>query len=214
MKRIAIHVVDGLIVVCLALAIFLFSRPSSPIRIAWSRFETQRRQVQAAARLWPALVAQSTPLAGETSEVQIIEIADYGCPFCRKAQPAIDSAVAQGLRLAFLNYPLPEHPHADGAALAAICAAKAGAFLRMHDDLIRSNTWQVDADWNREATAVGIDTSTFAMCVRDPNSRRALDAARGWADSMFVQGTPTFVSHSNVLTGVLTVRQLVELGRD
>ena len=57
--------------------------------------------------------------------VVLIEFADYECPYCRKVHPELkklqqefgDNAV-----MAFKDFPLPAHPHAEKTAEAARCA--------------------------------------------------------------------------------------------
>ena len=64
--------------------------------------------------------------------VTVVEFADFECPFCRSAQPAltgIEAVYAGDLRLVFKHFPLTSiHPHARAAAVAAECAGEQGKF--------------------------------------------------------------------------------------
>ena len=62
----------------------------------------------------------------------IVEWADYECPFCGRAAPALDKlfkAFPGKIRLVFKNYPLSIHQNSEIAARAAVAAGQAGQVL-------------------------------------------------------------------------------------
>jgi protein-disulfide isomerase len=99
------------------------------------------------------------------------------------------------LQLAILSYPIPSHPQARGAALAALCAENAGRLRQMHSTLLSSTGWRQDSNWVREALSVGIeDSDAFVSCISSPETQGRLATQMAWADSLRSIGTPTFVS--------------------
>jgi protein-disulfide isomerase len=86
------------------------------------------------------------------------------------------------VRIAFRNYPLPQHKHAEEAAKAAEAADKQGKFWEMHDYIYahqdelekpefqdaKFGTWakEIGLNWNQFASAIGSD-GVIDRLVRD-----------------------------------------------
>jgi protein-disulfide isomerase len=202
---------DCLTFVVLCTAAYIFSRP---LRERWTRHRQDVAAARAARREWDGLKAVASALNNDTATTQVVEISDYECPFCRKTSAAVDSAVKSGLRVSYLNYPLPIHPQAEGAALAAICAESAGRFREMHARLMSTSIWQRDSNWTREASAAGVeDLRAFGECMKGTAAMRRLSRERALADSIGVQGTPLFVSRETIHRGVASSADLLALER-
>src|SRR5262249_6963031 len=75
----------------------------------------------------PRVVVEAVgPTLGKAdAPITIIAFSDYECPFCRRAEPTVKSVLQQygdKVRLVYREYPLPNHPHAEKASEAALCA--------------------------------------------------------------------------------------------
>lgn len=190
----------------------MLARPASPLRAAWTHYRVTREQAAASRRLWSQVAAIATPLGVQHGAIEVVEVADYDCPFCRRVAPVVDSAIAAGLRIGYLDFPLPEHPNSKGAAVAGLCADRLGFFRSMHDRLLGSNLWPADSNWLREASQAGLaSVGPFSECMRDKTVRAHLALSMALADSLQVQGTPTFVANGRVHTGTITLAQLMAL---
>src|SRR5215210_392488 len=84
-----------------------------------------------------------------TAPLWVIEVSDFQCPFCRQwheqtYQKLRDEFVRTGkVRLAYVNFPLAQHAHAQPAAEAAMCAGAQGRFWERHDARFTSQEkWQ------------------------------------------------------------------------
>jgi thiol-disulfide isomerase/thioredoxin len=79
----------------------------------------------------------STPVRGAPmAPITIVEFSDFECPYCGAAHPLLKETLREfegKVRLAFKHYPLPSHPRAVPAALAAEAARMQGKFWEMHD---------------------------------------------------------------------------------
>jgi protein-disulfide isomerase len=128
----------------------------------------------------------------------IIEYSDFQCPYCgRFAKLTLPdlrrSYIDTGKVLfAFRHFPLEEiHKFALGAAEAAECAGRQGAFWKMHDlNFADQETLQEDVLAAR-AQSLGIDVGAFDRCLHGP----ALEIIRTdlrTGESLDVTGTPTF----------------------
>jgi len=203
------HVLDVLIVGLFALAGFIQLQPGSWLRERWTAHRAEARVEGAARTHWPELKLMSTPLYHGSGSPEVVEIGDYECPFCRLSEAAVDSAVRSGVRVSFLNLPETIHLHARGAALAAICARKVGAFASMHEHLMTTSAWQGDSDWASIARTSGIsDTSQFTACTRAAETASTLARELELDQQLNVRGTPTFVTSGAIHEGVITFQEL------
>jgi protein-disulfide isomerase len=125
--------------------------------------------------------------------VTIVEWADYQCPACGAAAPRLDAAMKahpNDVRVVFKHYPLASHPLADGAARAAVAAAKQGKFWVMHD-LMYKNQDKLDEHGLKElAVEAGLDLATFIQDSRDEATRQVIMADMREADRLGLRGTP------------------------
>src|SRR5271167_1197571 len=72
--------------------------------------------------------------------VQVIEFADYQCPYCQKVNPDLNKLIdeyAGKVAVVYRDFPLPMHPHAEKAAEAARCAGQQGKFWAYHNLLFQ-----------------------------------------------------------------------------
>ncbi len=103
--------------------------------------------------------------------VTLVEFSDYQCPYCRQAHATVtqvEKKYAGKLRLVMKQYPLPFHPQARPAALAAIAARMQGKYWEMHDRLFGSSP-QLDPDsLERYAQEIGLDVARWKRDQQDP----------------------------------------------
>jgi NhaA family Na+:H+ antiporter len=169
---------------------------------------------------WAAF-AQSTERIGPppgSVPVTIVEFADFQCPFCRKAAGVLDSVLSDHrgqISLVWRNTPLDQHHYAMGAARAALCATRQGAFPAFHDQLFAHADSLGRIPWTRFASAAGVHSlDAFAACLRDTLAFPEL--ARDTADAMRlgVVGTPTFLINDLLVVGNVgrdSIERLVRL---
>lgn len=192
-------------VLVILLVAYALLRPTGPLggRIAdWSQ---ARRRDRTLASSWQR-VASGDRLDTLAERVRLVEFSDYECPYCRQQHALLSASIARGATrgIVFRHLPLAIHPRARGAALASICAARAGRFLEMHNRLFTTTAWIADTNWTREALAVGItDTATFSSCLRGAPAEARLASDIALARELGVRGTPSFVTPRDYYEGVL-----------
>jgi protein-disulfide isomerase len=144
------------------------------------------------------------PVLGKAgAPVTMIEFSDYQCPFCRRAEQTVKLIREQykdQLRLVFKDYPLPFHPRAMPSAIAARCAGEQGKYWEYHDKLFAGSSLE-QADFERYAKDLGLDTKKFAECLKSPKVREAIEADAKQGASVGVSGTPAFFINGRVITG-------------
>lgn len=127
----------------------------------------------------------------------LVEFVDYQCPFCAHAELHVLTALRDslpGLRRVVRHFPLDNHPHAVPAAAAAECAgAQTGSIARMHHLLYQVQDSIGLVPWSALAVRAGVrDTSAFRACMASGTTLARIAADRALADSLALDGTPTF----------------------
>ncbi len=125
--------------------------------------------------------------------VTIVEWADFECPFCGMASPALGKIVKQygdKVRIVFKNYPLSSHEHSEEAARAAVAAGMQGKFWQLHD-LMFANQQQLDEKGIEGlAKQVGLDLVKFKADQKSEAVADSVAADRKQAEKLGLRGTP------------------------
>jgi protein-disulfide isomerase len=162
-----------------------------------------------------------------TAPVWLVEVSDFQCPFCKqwhdRTYPDIlREYIRPGIvRMAYVNFPLGQHPHAMPAAEAAMCAAAQNKFWPMHDALFNTqDRWgplpDAHAMFDSLARSVGVDTAAWRKCVQSGVTQRLINADRGRGLQAGVGSTPTFFVGNEPITGAAPIedfRQAIERAR-
>lgn len=211
-RRRRVSLLDGATVLILLFAVFAATRSGTPLRAQFDAYLAERRVTTAAREAWPSLSVLAAPLYDGKTSPDIVEISDYECPFCRAAQPVVDSARTRGLRIAMLHLPGPSHHRAAPAALAALCAEASGLFAAQHAFLMQTDAWLRDTSGVAFSAAIrGSRASRLAECVASPAPAARLAQHIALAQRLRIEGTPTFVSPRGVVVGVPSLNALVAL---
>lgn len=151
----------------------------------------------AAPMAWPSLRPAPDVPAGvrayyEPNKINVVEFADFECPYCRGLFPRLKALLAlRADRVHFvrLNMPLDSHPHAHGAALAALCAEpdKAEAFAEF---LFTTEDLSSQAI-GRAAVALGMNREAFEACRAAPSTAEKLEHEKTLLREIGLQGLPT-----------------------
>ena len=135
------------------------------------------------------------------AKVVIIEYADYNCPGCKVADPAIKAAVdtyKNDVLLVMRNFPLPTlHPNARAAAAAAEAAGLQDKYLEMHNRLYETSTsWQSlsiqkrSQAFDQYATEIGLDIKKFRTDMESDSIKSKINYDVALGKKAGVTGTP------------------------
>ena len=149
--------------------------------------------------------AGNSPARGPANApIEMIEFADFQCPFCLAAAPTVKKVLdtyGDRIRFVYRNFPLQSHPNARPAAEAAQCANEQGKFWPYHDRLFADPGKLADADLKKAATELGLDGARFNKCVDDHKYQSVVDADAKAGGEAGVSGTPAFFINGRLLTG-------------
>ena len=150
--------------------------------------------------------APSHGLAG--APITLVEFGDFECPFCMRVQTtlhALEQAYPGQIRFVFKQNPLPIHPHARLAAIAALAADRQGKFWEYSEQLYANPNALDRRSLVRQATVLGLDTKRFSADLDDRSLSDLVDADAAEAKRLDIHGTPTFFVNGRRLTGAQPV---------
>ncbi|MFA5047442.1 MAG: thioredoxin domain-containing protein [Patescibacteria group bacterium] len=140
----------------------------------------------------------------------IVEFADFECPVCAQAFPAIreiSQKYQNDVLYIFRQYPVG----ADNSMLAAqasLCANEQGKFWNLHDRLfIDQNNIATDDDFKNILIASGLDLDQLSACLSQEKYRTEVLEDMQDALNLNVQGTPTFFVNGNKVEGAVPADQ-------
>ena len=139
-------------------------------------------------------------LGDPKAKLGIVEFSDYQCPYCRRFYlqtfPQLQKSYIDGGKLALLvkNFPLDFHPHAMNAALAMNCFGEQDAkkFWDIQEELFSHQDRLGQAFYKELVKKYGLNQKKFESCVGDAEQKKRVNDDLKYAQSLGVQGTPTF----------------------
>ena len=159
-------------------------------------------------------LGDSPSLGQTTAPVVLVEFTDFQCPYCKRAHDGVLAGLkkkyvdAGKLRLVSRNLPLPFHPNAEPAALAALCAGEQGQFWAMRDRLFENTEALSRQDFLKAAEALKLDTQAFTACLDAKRPAPQIASDKQDAAAAGITGTPTFVigrAAGDKVTGLLMI---------
>ena len=129
----------------------------------------------------------------------LVEFTDFECPYCKDVH---DQALAQltkkyvetgKLRLISRNLPLPFHPNAATAAVAALCAHDQQQFWPMREKLFATSKSLNRTNYLRAAEELKLDANSFRECLDKKSYAERVQKELHDALSAGINSTPSFV---------------------
>jgi protein-disulfide isomerase len=154
---------------------------------------------------------ENAPRRGaQNAPVQIVEFADYQCPYCQKVNPDLSKLqedFGSKVAVVFMDFPLPAHPAAEKAAEAARCAGAQGKFWEFHDALFQNKKFEL-AELKEQARAFRLDTASFDKCLDTGEQASAVQKDVAQGQHLGLTGTPSFFVNGHFLSGAVGYRKL------
>jgi len=167
----------GITLLILFAAITIMSKPSKPL--------TKE-----------ALIPDSAPTRGnKNANVWLVEFSDFQCPACKLFANVVDDlakAYPDTLFIAYRHFPLPQHPFAKKAAIAAEAAGKQGKFWDMDRLLFTNQETLSETKVVELATSLNLDMTAFASGSGDSTIQSKIDMDVAYGNSIGINATPTF----------------------
>lgn len=149
-------------------------------------------------------------LGSEKAPVQIVEFADYECPYCQKVNDdlrRLREQFGEQVSLVYVDFPLPSHPLAARAAEAARCAGAQGKFWEYHDALFQTKRLQV-SELKLQARTLKLDTARFDQCLDGGEQIAVVKKDVQEARRLGLEGTPSFFINGHFMSGSIGYEKL------
>lgn len=159
----------------------------------------------------------TAPTSGpKDAKVTIVEFSDFQCPYCAKGADllkAIKKKYGNKVRVAFKNFPLPFHNHAEKAAVAGLCANEQStdAFWKLHDSMFAHQDSLDEAGLKKLAKNVGIKMDAFEKCLAENRHLDRVKADMEEGRKIKVKSTPTFFVNGQLINGAQPMEVFAEL---
>jgi protein-disulfide isomerase len=157
-------------------------------------------------------VGDAPRLGPENAPVQIVEFADYECPYCQKVNEDLKKVREQfgdQVSMVYKDFPLPMHPLAGRAAEAARCAGVQGKFWEFHDSLFQTKKLQIP-DLKQEARTLQLDAARFDHCLDSGEQIPTVKKDAQEGQRLGLQGTPSFFVNGHFMSGAIGYAKLRE----
>lgn len=105
------------------------------------------------------------------------------------------------MRIVYRDFPLPNHPQAQPAAEAALCAHDQGKFWEYHDRLFENQRALATDNLKQYARDLGLDTGAFDQCLDSRKFREDVMQDYREGSQLGVNATPTFFINGRFLSG-------------
>ncbi|MBV9573759.1 MAG: thioredoxin domain-containing protein [Acidobacteriales bacterium] len=154
--------------------------------------------------------AGSPRLGPKDAPVQVVEFADYECPYCQKVNlylQKLHQEFGDKVAIVFKDFPLPMHSHAAKAAVAARCADKQGKFWEYHDALFISKKLLV-ADLKQQARTLHLAGASFDKCMDTDEPIELIRKDSNEGLQLGIEGTPSFFANGHFMSGAISYAQL------
>jgi protein-disulfide isomerase len=143
--------------------------------------------------------------------VTLVVFSDFQCPFCARVEPTlkqVEQAYGPRVRIAWKHKPLPFHPNAMPAALAAEAAREQGQFWAMHDKMFAAQQELSPAAYERWARELGLDLGRFRAALGSEKLKARVQEDDQLASRLGIDGTPTMAVNGELVVGAVPFENL------
>jgi protein-disulfide isomerase len=148
---------------------------------------------------------KGAPIKGaKDALVTIVQFSDYQCPFCSRVEPTINKVMDEykgKVRVAWRDLPLPFHPNAKPAAVAARAAGDQGKFWEMHDKIFADQQHLDRPTYEKYAEELGLNMGKFKAALDANKGTEAIEADSAAGGKIGARGTPAFFINGKFLSG-------------
>jgi protein-disulfide isomerase len=166
----------------------------------------------------PSAVYRKVPVRADdpargpaNAKLTVVLFSDFQCPFCGRVEPTLkqlEQAYPGQLRIVWKHQPLPMHPDAMPAALAAEAAREQGKFWPMHDKIFENQRALDAGTLARHAKEIGLDTRRFEQAVQSKKHEARVQEDMKLGSSVGANGTPTLFFNCRQLVGAQPLERM------
>ena len=156
----------------------------------------------------------SIVIGNPDGDVTLVEFYDYRCPYCREMHAKVAALIARDpkLRVVLKQYPIKDYPGETPVSLisakAALAAEKQEKFVAFHDALFKAEPPLTEQRVYSLAASVGLNVARLKKDMNAPVVTQHVRETLLLADTLGIDGTPTFIVGDVLIPGVVEVEVL------
>jgi protein-disulfide isomerase/uncharacterized membrane protein len=142
--------------------------------------------------------------------VNVVEIFDFECRYCRKMHPVLEQVLTEegeNLRHVRVTVPLHSHHQARHASRAYLCADKQHQGAKMAEYLIALPSFAPET-CEEIAELMGLSMPAYRACVADRAIDERIDADLAWVEKACPEGLPVIWIQDERLSGLQSATTL------
>lgn len=158
---------------------------------------------------------ENAPFLGNPdAKITIVEFSDFQCPFCKRGAYILNSVLNRypnDVRVVFRPFPLDQscnrivksamHPHACALSRSAYCAAKAGKFKPVYEEIFENQDMLTADSAKNIPLANGVDESALQACLDSEEAKAFVSGEIEAGVALGIQSTPTFFINGRKVEG-------------
>ncbi|WP_146589886.1 DsbA family protein [Puniceibacterium confluentis] len=148
-------------------------------------------------------------------DITVVEFMDYRCGYCRKAHDEVAELIESDGNIRFVVKEFPILGEASTLstrfALAARLVAGDDAYKSAYDALITMTSDMSEPVLRRLAETLGLDADAVLARMDDPAIDRQINETRALAQTLKINGTPTFVMGNELVRGYVPLDSMVQI---
>ena len=145
-------------------------------------------------------------------DVTMVEFLDYRCGFCKRAHPAVQELLATdgNIKLIVKEFPIlgAESTLASQYAIAVKMVAGDEAYSWAHDALMAHQGSVSEGFLARTSRELDLNHGAIATKMESPEVAAIIDQNRALAQSLQIQGTPSFIMGETFVRGFVELEQM------
>lgn len=145
-------------------------------------------------------------------DVTVVEFMDYRCGFCRRAAPEVEKLLQNdgNVRLVVKEFPIlgEQSVVMSRFAIATLQIAGDDAYKSVHDVMLAADGDMSETRLRRIASDLNLDADAILAHMPSPEVTQVIAQNRALAQSLNIQGTPSFIVGDEILRGFLPADQM------
>jgi len=162
--------------------------------------------VESAYNMDEIITANDPYLGNKDANIQIVEFADFNCPYCKQSSSIIREILIEyedQVFYQFRDFPVVTE-QSIFLAMAGSCAHEQNKFWAFHDLLFQRQGEVNELNINQLAQGVGLNTSQFSGFLNSEKFKNEVLEDFLTGDKFQIKGTPTFFVNGSKFQGVPT----------
>jgi protein-disulfide isomerase len=176
-------------------------------KVATEQAAVQRQAIaENHSAIFSAPAPRQVVLGNPDGDVTLVEFFDYNCTYCRRAQADMRRLIEEdaNLRVVLKEFPVLGPGSVEAAQVAvALNIVAPDKYEAFHDRMLTDTSPASGERALAIAATLGVDRAALVEAVSDSRVKQAIDEVYAIANSLSLNGTPSYVIGDDVVVGAV-----------